>query len=99
MNECIIPVMSAFSAVVFRLSRNYGEDVQNRPAPAITDDTSPDYRGADPEAGRPAGCDRWRAGAAGRGGTPGLENDTQNKIIIIINLLSNLLEKNETWAW
>ena len=55
MYVCIIPVMSAFSVVIVRLSRHYGEDVRSQPALASTDDTSPDYRGADPEAGRPAG--------------------------------------------
>ena len=92
MYACIIPVMSAFSAVVFRLPRHYGEDVWSRRASQhSTVDTSPDCRGAEPEAGR----GRVAGRVAGRGGTPGLENDTQNKIIIVIILLSNLLEITE----
>ena len=89
----IIPVMSAFVAVVFRLPRHYGEDVWSRCASQrSTFNTSPDCRGAEPEPGQ--------GQVEGRGGAPGSENDTQNKIIIVIILLSNLLgKKNAIWAW
>ena len=91
MYACIIPVMSVFSAVVFRLprimERTYGATARASQRSAV--DTSPDCRGAEPEPGR----GRVEGRVAGQGGAPGSENDTQNKIIIVIILLENLLEK------
>ena len=91
MYACIVPVMSAFSAVVFRLPRHYGEDVWSRRASQRSMvDTSPDCRGAEPEPSQ----GRVEGWVVGQGGTLGSENDTQNKVIVVVILLSNLLEKN-----